>query len=321
MAGGPLVNTDVDIPFAEVEDIPRSLSAHAARLAEDPSMRGMVQDLGLDENGNPLTPRSHMAMAAFKMFDEDGSGELDVHEFHKAMVSMGLGYSFEDAENLFMMMDTDGSGLIGMSEFLAHCQDYINNAQQQPAGNEFAGMSPEDAARQAFRKYDDDGNGWLDVNEFMHAMKDLGLGTTFEDAENLFSMVDEDGSGTMEEEEFVQHCMDAIVAMQEEDDNEPTPALMRQPTALGVTMSSSFRQQGKLQLTGDADKDARLVFEKFDIDKSGYLDIYEFMAAMRELGLGFTFQDAQSLFDNIDTDGDGTMELNEFVVHYKSHCV
>ena len=75
------------------------------------------------------------------------------------------------------------------------------------------------------------------------AMKDLGLGTTFEDAENLFSMVDEDGSGTMEEEEFVQHCMDAIVAMQEEDDNEPTPALMRQPTALGVTMSSSFRQQ------------------------------------------------------------------------------
>ena len=49
------------------------------------------------------------AMIAFERFDLDNSGNLDVQEFYKAMQSLGMGYSFEDAENLFMMMDEDGA--------------------------------------------------------------------------------------------------------------------------------------------------------------------------------------------------------------------
>lgn len=50
-------------------------------------------------------------------------------------------------------------------------------------------------------------------------------------------------------------------------------------------------------------------------------DIYEFMRAMKELGLGLTFEDAKALFSQIDVDGSGMMDEEEFTTHYINHIV
>eukprot|EP00668_Euglena_longa_P016135 GGOE01020345.1.p1 GENE.GGOE01020345.1~~GGOE01020345.1.p1 ORF type:complete len:672 (-),score=121.83 GGOE01020345.1:252-2267(-) len=254
----------------------------------------------------PVSPRTHMAMVAFEKFDTDHSGNLDVREFHKAIVSLGLGYSFDDAENLFNMMDEDGNGIMSMQEFLAHCREYINNSAQAAA--EETPKDPEAQARQAFHRFDRDRDGFLDVKDFLLAIRELGLGTTMEDAEQLFSMVDEDGSGTMDEDEFVTHCISAFQNG-------------------GVFGGSSSRESapaapaGPVQYSGNPTADAANLFRRFDEDQNGYLDIYEFMRAMKELGLGLTFQDAKSLFSQIDTDGSGMMDEEEFTTHYINHIV
>lgn len=250
-----------------------------------------------------------MAMVAFEKFDEDHSGNLDVHEFHKAIRSLGLGYSFEDAENLFNMMDEDGNGVMSMQEFLAHCREYINNSAQAAAEQP---MDAESRARLAFRRYDKDANGWLDVNEFLQAIRDLGLGTTLEDAEQLFSMVDEDGSGTMDENEFVSHCLSAF---------QNGGVLGARQNSMAPSMSDAPVNQGPLQLTGNPEADAAMCFKRFDEDHNGYLDIYEFMRAMKELGLPLSFQDSKALFSQIDADGSGTMDEEEFTIHYINHIV
>uniref|UniRef100_A0A7S1J2T4 EF-hand domain-containing protein n=1 Tax=Eutreptiella gymnastica TaxID=73025 RepID=A0A7S1J2T4_9EUGL len=282
-----------------------------------PSMKAKVpslQAMPVHQEATPIpeaavSPRTGVALAAFRMYDIDGSGELDVHEFHKAMQEMGMGYSFEDAENLFLMIDEDGSGVLSLQEFMEHCREYLKDgAGAGPLSEEQA----EAEARKAFVRYDTDGNGFLDVNEFLQAIKDLGLGTSMEDAEALFSMADDDGNGTMEMEEFVMHCVDAI----------RNGMTFRGPPPPGAKLKSrhSLIVKGSLQPTGDPVLDAKTTFKKFDIDDSGYLDIYEFMSAMKELGLGFTFADASALFSEIDTDGDGTMDCNEFTQHYLKYC-
>eukprot|EP00667_Euglena_gracilis_P005968 EG_transcript_6014 len=258
----------------------------------------------------PVSPRTHMAMVAFEKFDTDHSGNLDVREFHKAIVSLGLGYSFEDAENLFNMMDEDGNGSMSMQEFLAHCREYINNSVQAAA--EEAPKDPEAQARQAFHRFDRNRDGFLDVNDFLQAIRELGLGTTMEDAEQLFSMVDEDGSGTMDEEEFVSHCISAF---------QNAGAFGAGGGGGGGSAAARPAPTGAVKISGDPTADAANLFRRYDEDGNGYLDIYEFMRAMKELGLGLTFEDAKALFSQIDVDGSGMMDEEEFTTHYINHIV
>ena len=115
----------------------------------------------------------------------------------------------------------------------------------------------------------------------------------------------------MEEEEFVECCVDAIV----------NGMKFREAHAEGGLRSrKSLRKKPSLKTTGDPRADAKACFLQFDIDESGELDIYEFMSAMKELGLGFTYKDAKTLFSKIDTDGSGTMDLDEFTAHYLEFC-
>merc|ERR1719494_410825 len=56
--------------------------------------------------------------------------------------------------------------------------------------------------REAFNKYDKDGNGSIDQQEFLSAWGSLGLGHTEEELLQMFKEMDEDGSGAVSYEEF-----------------------------------------------------------------------------------------------------------------------
>ena len=72
-------------------------------------------DLGVDE----------ATRVTFNVFDEDGSGEIDVIELQHAMTDMGVGQDSEGngglsktaAKELMKHIDTDGGGLIAYEQF------------------------------------------------------------------------------------------------------------------------------------------------------------------------------------------------------------
>ena len=74
---------------------------------------------------------SRVLERAFKQFDKDQSGALDLSEFCKALEYLGLhvdgrgapglgGIPFDVVESVFRDLDTDSSGTVEYREFMAH---------------------------------------------------------------------------------------------------------------------------------------------------------------------------------------------------------
>ena len=58
-------------------------------------------------------------MEAFRIFDEDDSGSLDVDELREAVKKYGTGMcTEEDLEAIVRQMDKDGDGTIDLDEFV-----------------------------------------------------------------------------------------------------------------------------------------------------------------------------------------------------------
>lgn len=61
---------------------------------------------------------------------------------------------------------------------------------------------------------------------------------------------------------------------------------------------------------------ARDAFMRFDTDRSGTIELGEFVNAMALLGATLTYEDAQCVFCVVDVDGDGRITLSEFTEHW-----
>uniref|UniRef100_A0A7S0ZCC5 EF-hand domain-containing protein n=1 Tax=Timspurckia oligopyrenoides TaxID=708627 RepID=A0A7S0ZCC5_9RHOD len=130
-----------------------------------------------------------------------------------------------DALNAFQLNDTDNDGLISAAECIQTLNqlgfesgDIIEGLRHQGAAkidmDDFVcvlralirASDPSDdetRIRNAFKHVDADGNGVLDVDEFLLLLKMLGKKMSKEDAEELFRKIDKDHSGTIDFDEFV----------------------------------------------------------------------------------------------------------------------
>ncbi len=54
---------------------------------------------------------------AFKLFDKDGSGNIDFYELRDAMRALGLQMSKEEVKEMMLKIDTDNNGFIDQDEF------------------------------------------------------------------------------------------------------------------------------------------------------------------------------------------------------------
>ncbi len=60
-----------------------------------------------------------------------------------------------------------------------------------------------DEVRENFAFFDQDGNGFIDIKEFIKLLKTISPNATEEQAVNGFEFIDENGDGLIELEEFV----------------------------------------------------------------------------------------------------------------------
>lgn len=98
----------------------------------------------------------------FTLFDKDNSGNIDASELKDAMRALGIYVTKESLKRLMEKADKDGSGSIEKPEFLSLMAELID--KRDPKGN----------VEKAFRMYDDDDGGTIDLTNLRKVVLELG---------------------------------------------------------------------------------------------------------------------------------------------------
>lgn len=152
--------------------------------------------------GTPEGVSKPLSQRIFEKYDTDGSGDIDVKEFHKMVRDQGI-YLSEDALALAVMeLDRDGDCKISYEEYKMWKQ---NSA--------FSDLDIDDETvanrlriADTFEKYDTDKNGSLSLDELKLFHAELvECGLVIGDAESLLRTIDVDGDGAVQFNELVRY--------------------------------------------------------------------------------------------------------------------
>ncbi|ELR21530.1 EF hand domain containing protein [Acanthamoeba castellanii str. Neff] len=157
-------------------------------------------------------------VAAFQKFDLDGNGRLDKQEFALVMEEVKKTNKGKGAADRMLMdlhfdaMDKDHSGGIDIEEFIAGYNSLFHEERHELALKLHA-QHPEMEVHQiervlkAFEKFDKDGDGVLDAEEFYQLKEELMPEVSKVllrlHTEKRFSHADDDGSGDLNRVELV----------------------------------------------------------------------------------------------------------------------
>ena len=153
---------------------------------------------------------------AFRYFDLNNSGSVDVNEFYKAIEKIGVTMPDRDAvNNLFYEYDKDKSGSLDYKEFTSgvfgsgperkagtgNVGQAMRNLKESLAGRGARGIIG--LARQ-FRIMDDNNSRTLEFQEFAKAMRDYRVGLDDLDLRLVFNENDRRRSGHINYDEFLR---------------------------------------------------------------------------------------------------------------------
>lgn len=133
-------------------------------------------------------------LEAFRLFDKDGSGRMDVAELQECMATLGVSLDRHELSNLHAEMDASHDGLVDFDEFCAALAP--DRAETR--------LSPKQVASAIYATIDTEGRGSVTTGELRVALQRMNGELTAEDLASAMRIFDEDGSGEVSEQEFVR---------------------------------------------------------------------------------------------------------------------
>mmetsp|Transcript_29296 Transcript_29296/g.32542 ORF Transcript_29296/g.32542 Transcript_29296/m.32542 type:complete len:151 (+) Transcript_29296:91-543(+) len=128
---------------------------------------------------------------AFALFDQDGNGMISKEELGKVMKSLGQEPTSEQLDQMINEVDKDNSGTIEFDEFLQLMAKQMTKGDLQ------------DELREAFKAFDQNGDGKISKAELKKVMEGLGENLSDQDISDMIDEADHDGDGEINYEEFV----------------------------------------------------------------------------------------------------------------------
>jgi len=108
-----------------------------------------------------------------------------------------LGQTFEekDLKGLIAEIDEDGSGELEFDEFVALAARFLVEEDSEAMQKEL---------HDAFRLYDKEGNGYINVSDLREILRALDDALTEDELDEMIAEIDTDGSGTVDFDEFME---------------------------------------------------------------------------------------------------------------------
>jgi len=132
----------------------------------------------------------------FMMFDKDKKGYIHTSQVGQILRTMGQAFEERDLKQLIKEFDSDGSNQIEFEEFAALVARFIMEDEDSGA--------LEEELREAFRLYDKQGNGYINVSDLRDILRALDDKITEEELDEMIAEIDTDGSGTVDFDEFME---------------------------------------------------------------------------------------------------------------------
>ncbi|KRZ13920.1 Troponin C, isoform 2, partial [Trichinella pseudospiralis] len=126
----------------------------------------------------------------FNMFDKEKKGYIHTSQVGQILRTMGQAFEDRDLKQLIKEFDTDGSGEIEFEEFAALVARFV--MQEDDSAN------MEEELREAFRLYDKEGNGYINVSDLRDILRALDENITEDELDEMIAEIDTDGSGTVD---------------------------------------------------------------------------------------------------------------------------
>lgn len=165
------------------------------------------------------------------------------------------------------------------------------------------------ALRKAFKYFDADASGDIDPDEFYAAMHAFGLEFTEDQVMALFGYYDVDRDGALSYYEFIDKVLGSGFSFSEQSAEPqyavltPMPApVQEEAPVMRTTISKDLLEENA----------CKKVFDRYDINKSGEIDLRELAQLVRSLGLSMDRESINNAMFDLDLNQNGTISWSEF---------
>lgn len=151
--------------------------------------------------------------------------------------------------------------------------------------------------KKMFDMFDTDRSGAIGFFEMKNLTRHLGVELDDEALKKSMQAIDENGNGDLEFEEFV-HWLANVNSSGDEF----------------AVLKSKIRAQGTRPLTNAQIEQLRDVFNHFDKDGSGSIDVHELGHVFSAMGQNLSADELSLLMSQADDDGSGEIDFDEFLL-------
>ncbi|KAL9665941.1 hypothetical protein QQ045_000262 [Rhodiola kirilowii] len=126
----------------------------------------------------------------FQMFDGNGDGRITQKELNDSLQNLGIYIPDKELTLMIDKIDANGDGCVDIDEFGELYQSLMDEREEEG----------EEDVREAFNVFDQNGDGFISVEELRSVLGSLGLkqGRSVEDCKKMIA----DGDGRVDFDEF-----------------------------------------------------------------------------------------------------------------------
>ncbi|KAF0693989.1 Aste57867_15102 [Aphanomyces stellatus] len=148
-----------------------------------------------------------------------------------------------------------------------------------------------------FNEFDTDRSGSIDPRELKELLRALGQDVDEAQLRNIMTIIDTSGDGLVTLDELTTWWV----------------CMQRRTIATANAQELQSQLINYHALSKDSIKELRTLFNQFDTDQSGSIDLHELKHLLARLGYHPTEKERKKLMDAIDTSGDGNIGADEFI--------
>ncbi|OWF34955.1 neo-calmodulin-like [Mizuhopecten yessoensis] len=127
----------------------------------------------------------------FELFDKDKNGKITESELTDVMRALGQNPTTQHVRSIIAEVDKDNDGEIDFEEFVSMMSKKWRDLEKE-----------EDEIKKAFKVFDRNGDGMIEMRELKAVLTGLGERMTEEEFQDLMREADLDGNGVITYEEF-----------------------------------------------------------------------------------------------------------------------